>query len=201
MDLKKYRTNFRFLHSSQKFHIVSNTVLVVLLTVSLTKNLSQDTIVVNGLSDYCEETAISPNWMNDANHEKLGYFLATALGNVTPDTAKYTDMSVMEYVSPEIYEEVKSAMHSQLEGIVKDRITMQFFPEKAFVEDGITFVTGKGKISGPTNKPSKFIRTYEFKFEVNNYTPVVTYIDVYDEAPHDRKWKAKQAKEAKRSNG
>lgn len=199
MDFKKYRSNFKFLHSSQKFHIVSNTVLVLLLGTSLAFNMSQDTVVINGLSEYCQETAISPNWMNDANHEKLGYFVATALGNITPATAKYTDASVMEYVSPAIYEDVKAAIHDQLEGIVKDRLTMQFFPENAFVEDGVTFVTGKGRISGPTNNGRRFIRTYEFKFDVNNYTPSITYINVYDEAPRDRKWKAKKAKEAEKN--
>lgn len=194
MDIGKYKKNFKFLRTTQKFHIVSNTALVTMLAVSLYANMQRDTIVINGTSDYCQETAISSNWMNEANHKKLAYTLAIALGNITPDTAKYTDTVVMEYISPSIYGDVKQAIHTQLQGIVTDRLTMQFFPEEAFVEDGITFVTGKGVLTGPTGKAQKYTRTYEFEFNVQNYTPTVTYLTVYDDVPKDREWKRRNAK-------
>lgn len=201
MDVKKFKNNFSQLRKTQNFHIVSNTALVFMLAVSLYANTQKETIVINGVNDSCQETIMSSNWMNTANHEKLGFFLATALGNITPDTAKYTDAAVMEYIAPTIYNSVKEAIHSQLQGLIVDRLTMQFFAERAFVEDGKTFVTGKGRLIGPTGLTQKFVRTYEFRFDVLNYTPIVTFIDVYDDVPHDAEWQRLEAKRAERAKG
>lgn len=194
MKLEKLKKSFHTLKANERRSQFINTALVVMLGVSLYVNLQKDTIVIHAVNKTCSESIISSNSMSDANHKKLGFFLATSLGNITPDTAKYTDTAVMEYISPTIYHEVKSAIATQVEKLVVDELTISFFPERAFVENGKTFITGKGNLTGPTGAQEKFIRTYEFQFEIQNYTPTVTFMNVYNDVPHDDTWKKKNIK-------
>ena len=194
MELSKLKKSFQTLKGNEKRAQIVNAALVIMLGVSLFVNLQKDTIIIHGVNESCKESIISSNSMNDANHEKLGFLLATALGNITPDTAKYTDAAVMEYISPSLYSEVKDAIATQIDDIVLDELTIAFYPERAFVEGGKTFVTGKGRLTGPTGSQEKFIRTYEFRFDVQNYTPTVIFMNVYNDVPHDAKWKSKNIK-------
>mgnify|MGYP000383276981 CR=1 FL=1 len=197
MELSKLKKSFRTLKSNENRSQIVTIGLTIMLGVSLFLNLQKDTIVIHAVNPSCSESIISSNSMNKANHEKLGFFLATVLGNITPDTAKYADAAVMEYISPSIYNDVKNAIATQTQDLVIDELTMDFFPERAFVESGKTFVTGKGRLTGPTGSQEKYIRTYEFRFEVQNYTPSVTYLNVYNDVPHDLKWKQKNIKDEK----
>ncbi|WP_413694388.1 hypothetical protein [Psychromonas sp. KJ10-2] len=81
----------------------------------------------------------------------------------------------------------------ELKNIVDDHVTYDFQAENAFFEDGKTFVTGKSITTGATGNRDSSIRTFEFEFHVNNYTATMKYLDVYNELPHDKKWRKKKA--------
>lgn len=194
MDFISAKQQFSRFKETSKLLATSNTLLVGLLSVSLFVNFQKDTIVINNLNEACQESMISSSTMNEENHHRLGLYLAGQLGNVTPDNAGFIDKAVLPFASPEIYQRINDLIALQTASLVEERVTMQFSAEKVFVEDGTTFVTGKGTLKGLTGKTVKFIRTYEFVFDVNNYTPTFSYIDVYDDVPHDSIWRAKNVK-------
>lgn len=197
MNFEKLKINYMKLKGTSQYMAYANAGLVMMLGVSLFINMQKDTVVMNNLNESCNYSEISSSWMNQENHRRLGIQIAHALGNITPDNAKFIEKSVLPFASAEIYHKVNDLIALELSGLVEERITMTFAPERSFVEDGTTFVTGKGRMTGLTGKSVPYVRTYEFIFEVENYTPTFSYINVYDDVPHDSVWKMKnQNKEA-----
>lgn len=186
MKINKFKSTFSKINSQNQLLIFSNAALISLLSVSLYFNASTDKIVLQKSTEYCSDLTISSNSMNEANHRRLGYMLSGVLGNITPENSEYISNIVLEYASPDIYQTVKDLLAQQLRSLKIDEVTMTFTPKNAFVEDGITFVTGQGTLSGPTGKRDTFTRTYEFEFNVENYNPTFDFIDAYDESPRDR---------------
>lgn len=194
MDIKNLLNNVSLLKRGGMAMTYSNSVLVTVLAGSLYLNFQKDTIVINNLNEACQQSEISSSTMNQANHERLGFYLAGLLGNITPETADYVKDAVLPFISPEIYHDVKEALDIQIAGLIEDELTISFKPERAFFEDGTTFITGKGVITGAAGDRDGFIRTYEFDFNVQNYTPIADFVTVYDDVAHDLAWKQKHQK-------
>jgi conjugal transfer pilus assembly protein TraE len=194
MEIKNFFNDFSLKKKGNLAMLYSNSILATALAVSLYVNFQKDTIVINNLNESCQKSEISRTTMNQANHERLGFYVAGMLGNITPDTAEYVKGAVMPFISPTIYHEVKEALDIQIAGLVEDELTISFKPEVALYEDGTTYITGKGVIIGAAGDREGFTRTYEFDFEVQNYTPVAEYVTVYDDVAHDREWKRKHNK-------
>ncbi|ELA9367463.1 hypothetical protein QUN99_003353 [Vibrio parahaemolyticus] len=194
MNFNHLRKNFGDLKNGNSILIASNGCLVLALCVSLIINIQKDTVVMNNLNEHCEVLEISRSYMHEEGHKRISFFLATLLGNITPETTNIISDAVMPYMAPDIYQEVNDRLALQLRELQRDEITMSFTPELFLLEDGIAYVTGKGQMSGPTGKPKKFVRTYEFEIQVVNYTPIVRYIDVYEGRAHDSEWRRKQKK-------
>lgn len=199
MKFDVFKGNFTSLQRSSSMLLVSNTILVLLLAVSLFMNFQKDTVVINNLNESCNETILSANSMNEDTHKRLAYYVSTLIGNITPDNAHYVDKAIMPFVAPEIYQDVKDALATQLGSLIEDEISMTFIPETFIFEDGIAFVTGKGSMIGLAGKREKYTRTYELEFDVQNYTPVLRYIDVYNDVAHDLIWKNQNQKKLEKN--
>ncbi|GAM71771.1 incF plasmid conjugative transfer pilus assembly protein traE [Vibrio sp. JCM 19236] len=198
MDFSRLKTDFKFHKESNKLLVIANVVLVCLLCVSLYMNTQKDTIVIHNLNEHCVESELSRSNMSEDNHKRLGFYIANMLGNITPSSSEYTIKSVMPFVGPRIYKDVRDSISTQLGELVNERVVMTFSPERALFENGTVFITGRGQMVGPTGKTDRFSRTYEMRFGVENYTPLLHYIDVYEGGPRDSTWKQKQAQKAKR---
>ncbi|NAX35474.1 hypothetical protein CAG54_11125 [Vibrio sp. V27_P1S3P104] len=194
MNFKNLKVSFSQLRGQNQFLIYSNTALAGMLTVSLFVNFQKDTIVINNMNESCNQSEISSSSMNEANHRRLGFLIAGMLGNITPKNSEYIKKSVLPFASPEIYHRVADLIALQLAELKQEEVTMSFTAERAFVEDGKTFVTGKGAMRGLTGKEKPYVRTYELIFSVENYTPTFSYINVYDDVPHDSVWQARNMK-------
>ena len=193
MDFKNLKQSFGSLKRTSTILVFSNGILVALLMVSLFINFQKDTIVIHNLNESCQDSQISRSTMNEATHKRLGFYLAGMLGNITPANYEFASKAVMPFIAPNIYQKVKTLMALQIDGLKRDEVTMTFTPTTSFVENGTTFITGSGTLTGPTGKAKKYTRTYEFDFIVDNYTPLVRYIEVYDDVAHDGAWKKKNS--------
>ncbi len=194
MDFKRLKHSFTKLKEQNQLMTYANVGLVGMLGLSLYVNMQKETVVMNNLNESCLASEVAPSWMSEASHRRIGTYLAGMLGNITPERASYVEKSVLPYAAPTIYQTVNDLIALQLSHLVEEEVTMTFDPEKTFVEDGKTFVTGKGRMTGITGKSQAYVRTYEFIFDVENYTPTFTYMTVYDDVPHDSIWRSKHAK-------
>lgn len=191
MKLSQLKSQLSLNQTKNASMFFSNSILVALLGVSLFYNTTEDTIVINNLNEHCQDSEITYTSMSEDNHKRLGYFLSGVLGNITPSNADHVPKVVLPYVSPTLYKEVKNTIAIQLADMKNDEIVMTFAAEKAQFEDGVTYITGKGSMKGATGITSTYIRTYEFQFDVENYTPTLTYMDVYEDKAHNNQWKEK----------
>lgn len=191
MDFERLKNHFGTLKKSNTILVFSNAILVMLLLISLFINFEKDTVVINNLNESCEDSLIGRSMMNDATHKRLGFYLSGMLGNISPANLQFVSKSVMPFIDTAIYQDVKKAMALQLGELERDDVVMSFTPEKSLLEGGTTYITGRGTMTGPTGKVEKFTRTYEFDFVVENYTPLVRYINVYNDVAHDDTWKSK----------
>lgn len=133
--------------------------------------------------------------MNEANHIKYSSIVAEALGNITPTNAEYKKTLVLSYAATDIYQLVSDIVGQQIATIQNEKVSISFDAGTAMYEDGKTFITGKLQERGAASEPITTIRTYEFEWKVRNYNPTFKYINVYDGAPHDAKWRAKNQPE------
>jgi conjugal transfer pilus assembly protein TraE len=191
MNFDSLKAQFGLNETKNASMFISNTILTGMLLVSVYHNFQKDTVVVNNLNEHCQQSSITYSSMGEENHKRLGFFLSGVLGNITPANAQYVTDTVLPFVSPELYNDVKETMALQVEALEEDQIVMTFSAERAQFEDGITYITGKGSMTGPTGITQPYVRTYEFKFDVDNYTPTFTYMDVYEDVPHDKMWQQK----------
>ncbi|MEZ9863827.1 TraE/TraK family type IV conjugative transfer system protein [Vibrio breoganii] len=198
MDFSRLKTDFRLHKESNKLLAIANVTLALLLCVSLYMNTQKETIVIHNLNEHCVESEISRSNMSEDNHKRLGFYIARTLGNITPESSEYTVKSVMPFVGPRIYKDVRDSISTQLGELKNERVVMSFSPERSLYENGTVFITGRGSMVGPTGKSDRFTRTYEMQFDVENFTPLLRYIDVYEGAPRDSTWKQKQANKNKR---
>lgn len=194
MNFNRLKRSYSTLKGKNQVNTYSIFGLVVMLCGSLYVNFQKDTIVINNLNESCQSAQLSSGWMNEATHRRIGIMLANSLGNITPDNAKNIENTVLPFAAPEIYQHVDDLIALQLATVIEEEITMTFNPEQSFVEDGKTFVTGKGTMSGVTGKTAKYVRTYEFIFNVENYTPTFDYMTVYDDVPRDALWRSRNIK-------
>ena len=191
MEFNSFISDFRGIKLNNAMLISTNLVLVALLSVSLFINFQKETIVTNNLNESCSVQKLTKSWMSEQTHKRLGFHLSSLLGNITPSDAEFVKGSVMSFIAPDIYQSVSESIESQLNDIVEDEVSISFLPQTTIFEDDIVFITGQGKMTGPTGQNEKFIRTYEFEFQVENYTPMVRYINVYNDVAHDSVWKRK----------
>ncbi|WP_028865241.1 TraE/TraK family type IV conjugative transfer system protein [Psychromonas aquimarina] len=195
MKLPNLKDNYKKLKKDSVTMQSSNLLLVCCLAISLYLNTQKDTVVISNANPACNKLEISPDHMGDDSHIRLGYYISTYLGNITPKNASFVSDAVMPFVDPNIYKQVEMLLALELKGIVDDQVIYKFQPELAFFEDGKTFVTGKTTRTGASGNKDSTVRTFEFEFHVNNYTTTLKFIDVYDELPHDKKWQKKHITE------
>lgn len=198
MDFKNLGKSFKEMKLSNRTMQIANPILVVLLAGSLMVNFTKDTVVINNLNESCSVMEISRENMSTETHERLGFYLSSLLGNITPKNAEYISKSVLPFIDPVIYQQVQETLDVQIGNVINDQISIKFSPEKAKVENGKTFITGRATIIGPTGIQNKTIRTYEYQFNIQNYSPTTSYLDIYDDVPHDEEWLQKQRKHKER---
>lgn len=201
MLLNKLGKDFNVLKMSHSGLMIANPILAGLLAVSLYFNVTDEVIIQKDVPQECKAMFFTGSTMSEGNHIKFSNYIAETLGNITPKNAKFKKDSVLSFASPEIYQDVQRIIDEQIQYLINDEISLSFTAELSQVEDGKTFVTGKGSMTGPTGVQEKFIRTYEFVWEVNDYAPTFKFVDVYNDVAHNEDWRIKNASKMERRNG
>ncbi len=193
MEIKGIKFDYKFLKKYAVTMQTANVLLVFLLATSLFYNTQKDTIVINNANPSCYTMEMSVNRMGESSHIRMGYYMSSYLGNITPKNIQFIEDAVMPFIDPNIYRNVEEVLAFEMKAIIDDHVTYEFRAEYAFYENGKTFVTGKSIVTGANGNKKSKLRTFEYEFHVNNYTTTVKFINVYDDLPHDAKWREKAA--------
>lgn len=114
-----------------------------------------------------------------------GLYLATLLGNVSPNNAEFVSNSVGQVLDPSIYQDVMQSVAAQTKRIQDDQLSLSFQPAniKFDAANRIVYVTGWLATRDAHGTAQKTQRTYELWWTVSNYQPRLTGMKAYEGDP------------------
>jgi conjugal transfer pilus assembly protein TraE len=142
-----------------------------------------------------EEAELHHNKAQAGIHSAWGLFMAETLGNVTPDTASFVRNTIEPLLGPKIYNDALRLLDQQIDDIKRDRVSFSFEPREVIFDDktGTAYVVGRHYTHQGIGNADRVNRTYEFRWEFENYMPRLVYLNTYEGAP-----RVKQKQEQKK---
>lgn len=175
-----------WLKNREEKHFLRYSVLLLLLLnmFSIFGLLRKDTAVIlvpPGLSDKAEVTL---NAASQGYKESWGVYVASLLGNVTPENADFVLKSLSGMVSGEISLTLTEQIAKELEMLKEEKVSSVFVVRGVSYESETdkVFVFGSQKLIGVALNPAKMPennQTFEFIIDIRGYSPVITHMATY----------------------
>lgn len=130
---------------------------------------------------FSEKLEIGKDTANRAYYKAWALSLSELLANTSPDTVQFVKDSLANYFDPKLYQSLKISLEEEASNIRDNQFTTSFRPMQLTYEPltGKYFVTGTQTTTLQTGESKPSTRTYEFKFTVVDYMPVVIAFNVY----------------------
>jgi len=185
MKLKSLSTSWNGIKSENTFLRILVPLLITAIVVLsiIMKNRESPIAVVPWTLDHKVE--FSRNNGDVGTKKMWAMAVAELIGNITPGNADFVVNKLERMLSPDIFSVLKTNLADQVEEIKHESFTTNFTPQDIIYEkktDKI-FVAGRMEMSGASGASMTFIRTYEFKIEINNWYPKIIHFDVYKGQP------------------
>jgi conjugal transfer pilus assembly protein TraE len=128
-----------------------------------------------------EEVRVTIGKSTEGYMKAWGLFIAELIGNVSPKNLQFIRTSLEPLLAPSVYQQFVNVLELQTQQIMVDHISMRFEPKLVQYEEetGLVFVSGQGIVVGPTGDEKIMQRTYEFAVEMDDFRPLLTWIDTY----------------------
>lgn len=185
METKALKETWRNTIAENKFGrlLVAGLVLSNLIAVSFI--MSRDQIVVIPPPNWTSELEISRDSANAEFLKSYGLFISTFLGNITPSNVEFVKSNVGRYFDPDVYAMIRDGIEAQAVAIRTEGLSISFTPRQVDYEQATrkVFVTGFTRTEGRGGQSDNVQRTYEFVFEIFNYTPQVVSFNIYRGPP------------------
>lgn len=189
MNLQKLVSSWEGTQNENRWSRVFIIGLLILCVMLAVKGFTQDRVTVIQPMTLSEEAWVSTNKASTSYKESWGFFLATLLGNASPDTVSFIRERIGPLLSPKIYQEVMLAINEQAESIRRDRVAMRYEPRYVLYEEDAdrVYVYGYSYVKDITSKESRSESTYEFQIVIKNYQPEIGHMTVYSGKPRSEK--------------
>lgn len=200
MNIKKFLSTWEGALEENRWSRIVNLLLLVSVLLLAVRTFTTETVVIIQPANLTEEAYLTSKTASASYHEAWALFLATFLGNVTPENSDFIKERIAPLLSPKIYIEVLSVIEEQVESIRTDRVTVRFEPRYVLFEEetGKTYVHGSSFIKDATTRESREEATYEFNIKIQNYQPSIQHMNLYSGKPRSEKVLAQmQKREAK----
>jgi len=134
---------------------------------------------------FADEVSVSEDSADASYMQSWGNYLATLLGNVTPDTGKYIPNVIGPLLCAGEYKATLDAVQADLDRMRQDQIVLTFSPQKLVFEpaSGKTFVTGSATQSTGSGGHEEFTRTFELKLTIAQYRVSLCGVTSYRGGP------------------
>ncbi len=139
-------------------------------------------IVIISPPEVREEYWVGKNETSEDYIEQMGVFFSVLAGNLSPKSAAYNINALLNYVSPDIYGEVKNSLMGEAMSVIDNNVTQSFSPNDVKVEDRTVTVKGETIRRIGAAKPTKEKVMYNMTFKTVNYKVYLTefYVDYPD---------------------
>lgn len=181
MNFLKYRSSWQFINLENrwlKLLIFFLLLIVMMLTVIAAK---REVIVALVPPTLNQRVELKASVAQEAYLSSWALYFAELIGNVTPGNVTFIEEALSPMLSPDIYQHVVDVLRMQTKQIKEDSITLSFQPRQIEQDDktGKIYVTGYAFLAGVTGKTTRELRTYEFLMRVENYAPILIWMDTY----------------------
>lgn len=142
----------------------------------------QDSTIILVPPQMEERGQISGSSASEAVQVSWGMYIATLLGNVTPQSVEVLATNVGQHLSPRMYRPVLTQLQEQVKTIQEEQITVAFVPTLARWESSLPGVVVSGEMitRGIRGGEKRMQRTYELKFVVQNYRVLLDDLRAYE---------------------
>ena len=185
MDFKSFFTTYNGVLEENRIYrwvvvllLISNIILVLVAQRSHTVVLVPPTLK--------HETKVGLRKADRNYKEAWAFFFANMLGNVTPRNVDFIQEALQHYLAPTAYQEMTQALYLQAKSIKNGNMTLSFAAHEVSFDETEDRVQVKGQIilRGANGKEQKINRTYAMGMQINNYTPVITDLEIIDGNPN-----------------
>lgn len=200
MNIKNFLSSWEGTQSENRWsRAIIGGLLIVTVLLGI-KNFTQDTKVIIQPITLSEEAWVTSKHASTSYQETWGVFLATLLGNATPDTVSFIRERIGPLLSPKIFAEVMIAINEQAESIRQDRVSMRFEPRYVLYEEEAdrVYVYGFSFVKDSTTKEARSESTYEFQVSIKNYQPEIEHMTVYSGKPRSERVLSQMQNRAKK---
>ena len=185
MHYKNFASTWLSLHASNRFLKFVCIFLMTLNLITLVGWLKKDTVVVLIPPGLSEKSELAKNKASEGYKKAWGMYVATLIGNVTPENADFILESFSGMVTGEIRSIVSEQIAQELDTLKLEKVSTSFDIVRVTYEPETdkVFVTGRNRITGIGGKSTPTEQTFEFKIDVKQYSPIITQMASYQGMP------------------
>lgn len=154
----------------------------------------QDTVVVLTPPILTQPARVARQQADAPYKIAQGLFVAQLLGNVTPGNSDLLLQGLEPLLDARLYQPVREGIAEQLRQFEKEEITTSFAPRATAFNPATdtVFITGRLTTTGATGSSRHRERTYELRWQLDQYRPRLVHLDAYDGPPRLQDTPAKQ---------
>ena len=185
MRLQDFLKSFEGLKSENQAHRRIQFLLATSNLILVAKLITDDRVTLLVPPDLSKSVEITRERASAGLKESWGLFLADLMGNVTPSNSQFVIESISPLLDAGLYQPVMNNLEEQLQAHRADQVSLSYRPRQVLFEENSdkVFVTGDQVIHGPDGRAEQRRRTFEFRFRIKNYRPILQSIDVYPDDP------------------
>ena len=185
MLYKNFTSTWLSLHASNRFLKFVCIFLMTLNLLTLVGWLKKDTAIVLIPPSLSEKSEVAKNKASEGYKKAWGMYVATLIGNVTPENADFVLESFTGMVTGEIRSLVSEQIAQELDTLKQEKVSSSFDIVRVTYEPETdkVFVTGRNRMTGAGGKTSPTEQTFEFKIDVKQYSPIITHMASYAGMP------------------
>lgn len=204
MNYSKARKTWEDTDSRNKLLIVSNIGMVFLCGMMFTKIMSTHEIVTMQPPALQGIAKIGVDSANAEYKKSWAIYVATLVGNVTPNNVSFISDTLSGMLDSKIYPKIRT----QIAAMAKDPVFANNSTSLVFEPRSVVYEpkTDKVFVSGDLYSLSAGGRTinrrmvYEMIVSIKDYRPVITHLDTYEGHPRTEKWINDRTKNPKDSD-
>jgi conjugal transfer pilus assembly protein TraE len=182
MKLSTYLKSWDGALKENRFHRIAFMVAIVVILVQSLALWRKDSTIILIPPQMEERGQVSGSAASQEMQVSWGRYIATLLGNVTPQSVEVLAANVGQHLSPRMYQAVLTQLQEQAKTIQEEQITVSFVPTLARWEASLPGVVVSGEMitRGIRGGEKRMQRTYELKFIVQNYRVLLDDLRAYE---------------------
>lgn len=183
MNIDKFLSTWTGTQSENRYNRLVGISLIAIVFLLVVDKISETPIVVVTPPNMAEKAVLGESKANKAYLESWALYMATLIGNVNPTSVNFLKDAIGPHLNTEIYQDVLDLIEIQSQDIRLDNIKRRFEHKTVEREGEKIFIYGHSYTEKYNGDEERNEITYEFIISIQNYKPVVDYIDTYESKP------------------